>query len=96
MDLVPHPGGLVVDKEFEHMMLPAGTLIRWIADGDVGFVLRSTVAERSFSTIVEIEILWLLHGISDGNTTIEEFQYFQDLVDSVDVLSEPTYSRDAS
>jgi len=81
-----------MDKEFEHMMLPAGTLIRWIADGDVGFVLRSTVAER----FVEIEILWLLHGISDGNTTIEEFQYFQDLVDSVDVLSEPTYSRDAS
>ena len=93
MDLVPHPGGLVVDKEFEHMMLPAGTLIRWIADGDVGFVLRSTVRHARF---VEIEILWLLHGISDGNTTIEEFQYFQDLVDSVDVLSEPTYSRDAS
>ena len=91
-----------MDKEFEHMMLPAGTLIRWIADGDVGFVLRSTVAERAHSIerrswrIVEIEILWLLHGISDGNTTIEEFQYFQDLVDSVDVLSEPTYSRDAS
>lgn len=82
----------VVDKELEPMMLPPGTLIRWIADGDVGFVLRSYVGEGA----VEIEILWLLHGISDGNTTIEEFPHFQDLVDSMDVLSEPTYNRDAS
>ena len=82
------------ERDLEQMLLSPGTLVRWIDDGDLGFVLLSKM--RYDPGFLEFKILWLTGDLYAGDTTREGFEDMKEGQKSLIVLSEPIYNRDAS
>ena len=82
------------ERDLEQMLLSPGTLVRWIDDGDLGFVLLSKM--RYVPGFLEFKILWLTGDLYAGDTTREGFEDMKEVQKSLIVLSEPIYNRDAS
>ena len=82
------------DRDLEQMEISPGALVRWIDDGDLGFVLKSDFYYDP--GYLEVKILWLTGDRYAGDTTEECFKDMEEIQTSLIVLSEPIYNRDAS
>ena len=77
------------DKMKRINWLRPGTLVKWMADGECGFVLKSW--ESPYDGMLNVRIQWLKCG-----EALESFDDSVDLYRFLRVLGRPTYNRDAS